>query len=58
MDFLQIPNPSKFNSLPDIINALTSLIVPVFLLTFTAMLLFGAFKWLTARDDAEQVGRA
>ncbi|MEP7103847.1 MAG: hypothetical protein ABI721_04020 [Candidatus Dojkabacteria bacterium] len=54
----QIPNPTVFNNLEDIINAITRLVVPVFLLTFAAMLLFGAFQYLTARDNAEQVSSA
>jgi len=54
----KIPNPTIFNNLEDVINALTKLIVPVFLLTFGAMLLYGAFQYLTARDNADQVGSA
>ncbi|MEO6728957.1 MAG: hypothetical protein ABIM99_03480 [Candidatus Dojkabacteria bacterium] len=54
----KFPNPTIFNNLEDVINALTKLIVPVFLLTFAAMLLYGAFQYLTARDNADQVTSA
>jgi threonine/homoserine/homoserine lactone efflux protein len=54
----KIPNPTVFDNLEEVINALTRLIVPVFLLTFAAMLLYGAFQWLTAKDDAGKVESA
>jgi hypothetical protein len=53
-----IPNPSKFNTLEEVINALVQLIRPVFLLTFLAMLIYGAFIYLTARDDENKVKSA
>lgn len=54
----RFPNPSIFNNLTDVINAITKLVVPLFLLTFAAMLLYGAFQYLTARDNADQVTSA
>lgn len=54
----KIPNPTIYPDLEAVINALTRLIVPVFLLSFAAMLLYGAFQWLTARDDASKVESA
>jgi hypothetical protein len=56
--FVQIPNPTKYNTLEDIINALTNLIIPVFILTFLAMLMFGAFTYLTAQGDDAKVEKA
>lgn len=53
----KIPNPTQYGSLEDIINAGTRFLVPVFLLTFGAMLLYGAFTILTARDNADAVKR-
>lgn len=46
-----IPNPSKYNSLEDLINVGTSLIRPAFILTFGAMVLYGAYVRLTAKTD-------
>lgn len=53
-----IPNPSKFDTLEEVINALVQLIRPVFLLTFLAMLIYGAFVYMTARDDDSKVKSA
>ncbi|MFS8130711.1 MAG: hypothetical protein ACMG57_01900 [Candidatus Dojkabacteria bacterium] len=58
MGGFRFPNPTIFNSVEDLINAITKLIVPIFLLTFAAMLLYGAFQYLTARDNADQVASA
>lgn len=54
----KIPNPSRYDSLEDIINAAGSLIRPLFLLTFGAMLLFGAFLLLTSQGNEEKVQAA
>ncbi|MCA9387169.1 hypothetical protein KC669_04000 [Candidatus Dojkabacteria bacterium] len=51
----KIPNPSRYNSLEDIISALGSLIRPIFLLTFGAMLLVGAFLVLTSQGNEEKI---
>jgi len=53
-----IPNPSKYGSLEQIISAAASLIRPVFLITFGAMLLFGAITWGTAGTSTEKVEQA
>lgn len=53
-----IPNPSRIDSLEELINALAALIRPIFLVTFTIMILYGAFVYLTARDDANKVQSA
>ncbi len=54
----QFPNPSKYETLEDIINAVLSLIQPLFIVTFAAMILYGAWTWLTSQGDAEKIGRA
>lgn len=54
----RIPNPSQYNSLEDIVNVLAGLIRPVFIITFAAMMLYGAGIWLTARDDDSKIGSA
>lgn len=54
----RIPNPSRFESLEDIINALASLIRPIFLITFGAMLLVGAFLLLTSQGDEEKIANS
>jgi len=54
----RIPCITTYCTLEEFINALTKLIVPLFLLTFTAMLLYGAFVYLTARDSADKVASA
>ncbi len=51
----KIPNPSRYDSLEDIIAAAGSLIRPLFLLTFAAMLLFGAFLMLTSQGNEEKL---
>ena len=60
-DFSQtftIPNPSKYSSLEDIINAVVSLIRPVFILTFAGMILYGAWIRLTSQGDAEKIKKS
>ncbi|MCA9381455.1 hypothetical protein KC678_04275, partial [Candidatus Dojkabacteria bacterium] len=51
----KIPNPTRYNSLEDIIGAAGSLIRPLFLLTFGAMLLVGAFLVLTSQGNEEKI---
>lgn len=54
----QFPNPTRFETLEDVINAALSLLVPVFVVTFAAMILYGAWTWLTSQGDADKIGRA
>ncbi|MDQ6986085.1 MAG: hypothetical protein Q9M91_05800 [Candidatus Dojkabacteria bacterium] len=54
----KIPNPSKFNSLEEIISAAASLIRPLFLLTFGAFIIVGAITLTTSRGEAEKVESA
>ncbi len=54
----RIPNPSKFNTGEDIINALAGLIRPAFLIGFAAMLFFGAWTYLTAGPDDGKIKNA
>ncbi len=56
--FLQIPPISEIDTLEELIALVTRLIVPIFLLTFLAMLLYGAFVYLTSRGDEAQVAKA
>ena len=56
--FVQITNPTQYDSLEEVISAIARLIVPVFILTFLAMLLFGAFTYLTAQGDDAKVEKA
>jgi len=51
----KIPNPSKFESLEDVINSVASLIRPLFLITFGAMILMGAYQLLTSQGDDGKV---
>lgn len=53
-----IPNPSRINSLEELINLFAGLIRPVFLVTFIAMLLYGAFMYTTAGDSPDKVKTA
>jgi len=55
---VNIPNPSRIDSLEELINALTSLIRPIFIVTFLAMILYGAFVYITAREDEAKVKNA
>ncbi len=52
---VRIPNPSKYDSLEDLVSAASSLIRPVFIITFAAMFLYGAFMIQTARGNDEQM---
>ena len=54
----QFPNPTRFESLEDVINALLSLLVPIFVVTFAAMILYGAWTWLTSQGDSDKITRA
>lgn len=50
-----IPNPTRYGSLEDIINAVTSLIRPVFIITFGAMVLYGGWVRLTSQGNPDKV---
>jgi hypothetical protein len=54
----QIPSPTKYKSLEDVVSALGSLIQPVFILTFLAMILYGAWIRLTSRGDVEKLTKS
>lgn len=55
---VQFPNPTRFESLEEVINAGLSLLVPIFVVTFAAMILYGAFTWLTSQGDSDKIARA
>ncbi len=48
-------NPSKYGSLEQIINTLGGLIRPIVILVLIAMLMYGGWVRLTARDDPKKV---
>jgi hypothetical protein len=54
----KFPNPSKYNSLEEIINAAAGLIRPVFILTFGGLILYGAWLWLTSQGDDGKIKSA
>ncbi len=51
----KIPNPTKYGSLEDIINAVTSLIRPLFILTFGAMILYGGWVRTTSQGNPDKI---
>jgi hypothetical protein len=51
----QIPNPTQFENLEEVISALGALLQPIFIITFAAMILYGAWIRLTSRGDAGKV---
>lgn len=51
----QIPNPTRYGDLEDIINAATSLIRPVFVITFAAMVLYGGWVRLTSQGNPDKI---
>jgi hypothetical protein len=55
---IRIPSPTPIDSLEDLINIVSGLIRPAFLLTFIAMILYGAYTWLTAGADDKKVQSA
>lgn len=54
----KIPNPSKIDSLEELINLGASLIRPLFIITFGAMILYGAFLLLSSQGDSEKVANS
>lgn len=54
-DSFTIPNPTRYNSLEDVINALTSLIRPLFIVTLGAMILYGGWVRLTSQGNPEKI---
>lgn len=54
----KIPNPSNIGSLEELINLGASLIRPLFVITFGAMILYGAFLLLSSQGDAEKVANS
>ena len=53
-----IPNPSRINTLEELISLIAGLVRPLFLITFVAMILYGAFIYLTAGDKEDKVKSA
>lgn len=51
----QIPNPSRYDSLEEFISALTTLIQPIFVLTFAGFVLYGSWVRLTSQGDPEKI---
>ncbi len=54
----QIPNPTVFDDLEQVINFATSLIRPLFILTFIGMILYAAAVWLTSQGDEGKIKTA
>ncbi len=54
----EIPNPTIYDNLEDVINALAGLIRPIFVLTFAGMVLYGAYTWITSQGDPEKLKTA
>lgn len=54
----KIPNPSNIGSLEQLVNLGASLIRPLFVITFGAMILYGAFLLLSSQGDAEKVANS
>lgn len=54
----KIPNPSNIGSLEELVNLGASLIRPLFIITFGAMILYGAFLLLSSQGDAEKVANS
>ena len=50
-----IPNPSRYGSFEEIVNVLGGLVRPIVVLVFIAMLMYGGWVRLTARDDPKKV---
>lgn len=50
-----IPNPSRYNSLEEIISAASSLIQPVFILTFGGFVLYGGWVRLTSKGEPDKI---
>lgn len=53
--FVNIPNPSRFNNLEEIINTAGNLIRTAMVLTFLGVVMYGGWVRMTAREDAKKV---
>jgi hypothetical protein len=51
----KIPNPTKFNSLEDIINTFTPLILPGFILLMGGLIVYAGAIRMTSKGDPEKV---
>ena len=54
----RIPNPTRFNSLEDLISAAGTLIQPLFLITFGIIILVGSYNLLISRGTPEKIEEA
>lgn len=50
-----IPNPSRYNSLEEVIEGVATLIQPLFVITFGAFVLYGAWVRLTSQGDPDKI---
>lgn len=51
----KIPNPTKFNSLEDIINTFTPLILPGFILLMGGLIVYAGVIRMTSKGDPEKI---
>jgi hypothetical protein len=51
----EIPNPTRFESLEQVISALGALLQPIFIITFAAMIIYGAWVRMNSRGDDAKV---
>lgn len=51
----KIPNPTKYENLEQVLSALASLIRPLFILAFGAMIIYGGWVRLTSKGDSDKV---
>jgi hypothetical protein len=52
---LKIPNPTKFDSLEDIIEGAGTLIQPLFIIVFAFMVLYSAWMRLSSKGDSDKL---
>lgn len=53
-----IENPTVFDNIESVINALLGLVRPIIVLTLLGILTYAGYVYLTAQDSDEKVGRA
>ena len=53
-----IPNPSRFDSVEDIINTLGNLIRPVVIIALIAIVMYGGWVRLTSQGNPDKIARS
>lgn len=53
-----VPNPSKFNTLEDVINTAGTVVRPVIVISMIGISMYGGYVRLMAKDNADQIAKS